>query len=487
MIITCEQCNTAFNLDESLLKPAGSKVRCSKCRHIFTAFPPAPPAQAPASTTPPEEKAPDLSDAAGAAAAASAAEDELDFSDPDFGDSEETEAEAPAPATTDEGELDLGDLELDLGGAEEDKTPEPEEAAEDELDISEFEFVLDEDDEEVDAVEELDVDDLDLDFELEPIEEGEKSQFADLEIGSDDEEIDLSELETMLGDQDEEQDALDAEMPSQQFDLDMELDMDEPEEASDELELDLEAEKLDRVFGDEEIEEIEDLDAEALEAVEPGEDRPATFAETVDMETLDREAAALEAEGAPAGPGAGAPGKSRREKSKLGKPVLVLLLLAVLGGGGYYAIDTMGVRIPYVSDLIRPAPDDVNRIEVMQATVRSKFVENAKTGKLFVITGRVRNGYEEARNFIGVTGNSFAKGKKVQSTSVFAGNALSDAQLSTMDMNAINKALRNRVGEKKSNMNVGPNQTLPFMIVFDKMTTELEEYTVEPGTSTAAQ
>jgi hypothetical protein len=293
----------------------------------------------------------------------------------------------------------------------------------------------------------------------------------------------------MLGDQDEEQDALDAEMPSQQFDLDMELDMDEPEEASDELELDLETEKLDGVFGDDEIEdikEIEDLDAEALEAVEPAEDRPATFAETVDMETLEREAAALEAEGAPAGPGAGAPAKPQRAKKKLGKPVLVLLLLAVLGGGGYYAIDTMGVRIPYVSDLIRPAPDNVNRIEVVQATVRGKFVENAQAGKLFVITGRVRNGYEEARNFIGVTGNSFAKGKKVQSTSVFAGNALSDAQLSAMDMNAINKALRNRAGEKKSNMNVRPNQTLPFMIVFDKLPTELEEYTVEPGTSTAA-
>jgi hypothetical protein len=140
-----------------------------------------------------------------------------------------------------------------------------------------------------------------------------------------------------------------------------------------------------------------------------------------------------------------------------------------------------------VSDLIRPVPDNVNRIEVMQATVRSKFVENAKTGKLFVITGRVRNGYEEARNSIRVTGNLLAKGEKVQSETVFAGNELSDAQLSALDMNAIKKALGNRVGEKKSNMNVRPNQELPFMIVFDKLPTELEEFTVEPGTSTAAQ
>ena len=39
MIITCEECSTRFNLDESILKPGGSKVRCSLCKHIFTVFP----------------------------------------------------------------------------------------------------------------------------------------------------------------------------------------------------------------------------------------------------------------------------------------------------------------------------------------------------------------------------------------------------------------------------------------------------------------
>ena len=40
MIITCKECSTRFRLDESLLRPDGSKVRCSRCSHIFTAFPP---------------------------------------------------------------------------------------------------------------------------------------------------------------------------------------------------------------------------------------------------------------------------------------------------------------------------------------------------------------------------------------------------------------------------------------------------------------
>ncbi|MFH1154701.1 MAG: zinc-ribbon domain-containing protein [Pseudomonadota bacterium] len=39
MIVTCEECGTRFNLDGSLLKGKGSKVRCSACRHVFTAYP----------------------------------------------------------------------------------------------------------------------------------------------------------------------------------------------------------------------------------------------------------------------------------------------------------------------------------------------------------------------------------------------------------------------------------------------------------------
>lgn len=40
MIITCKACSTNYNLDESLLKPEGIKVRCSVCRTVFKAFPP---------------------------------------------------------------------------------------------------------------------------------------------------------------------------------------------------------------------------------------------------------------------------------------------------------------------------------------------------------------------------------------------------------------------------------------------------------------
>jgi predicted Zn finger-like uncharacterized protein len=40
MIIECRNCSRKFNLNEGLLRPTGSKVRCTKCGTIFLAVPP---------------------------------------------------------------------------------------------------------------------------------------------------------------------------------------------------------------------------------------------------------------------------------------------------------------------------------------------------------------------------------------------------------------------------------------------------------------
>jgi predicted Zn finger-like uncharacterized protein len=42
MIIICNKCSIHFNLDASLLKAGGSKVRCGSCNHVFTVFPQVP-------------------------------------------------------------------------------------------------------------------------------------------------------------------------------------------------------------------------------------------------------------------------------------------------------------------------------------------------------------------------------------------------------------------------------------------------------------
>jgi predicted Zn finger-like uncharacterized protein len=39
LIITCKSCHSMFRLDSSLVKPTGTKVRCSKCQEVFTVYP----------------------------------------------------------------------------------------------------------------------------------------------------------------------------------------------------------------------------------------------------------------------------------------------------------------------------------------------------------------------------------------------------------------------------------------------------------------
>jgi predicted Zn finger-like uncharacterized protein len=40
MIVTCASCLTKFNLDESRIPAKGTKVRCSRCQHVFLVTPP---------------------------------------------------------------------------------------------------------------------------------------------------------------------------------------------------------------------------------------------------------------------------------------------------------------------------------------------------------------------------------------------------------------------------------------------------------------
>jgi len=48
--ITCEKCQTSYQVDDQLIPPEGAPVQCTKCGNLFTAYPQAQPARAPART-----------------------------------------------------------------------------------------------------------------------------------------------------------------------------------------------------------------------------------------------------------------------------------------------------------------------------------------------------------------------------------------------------------------------------------------------------
>ena len=555
-LITCEQCGAGFNMKSSLLKLEGSKVRCSKCRHIFVAFPssaaePAPPKEPPAVKKPAPAPEPEP-------------EPELDFSlagesadDLDLEIEESSAADEPSGASGDlELSLDEDDDDLDWDIEEESPETEPAGSSGDmELslddDDDDLELEIDEDEDMVEAEPSGAAGDLDLDLdedaggdlELDEDEDGdleldtgdeleadEAEDPGDLELSLDDdsEELDFSEVDSLL-DADDTSVADTVEVSADELDLNLGLDEDdedavggvqqqeidladleqtiemellEPEDESDEEPEDVELELADDDDDDDFDEEMalgeeEDIsDIEEMLAV--GEDE-----ETIELDLEGDEEE--EEEDAEAGEETVVTGKKEKKKKekktkakkekktkekkeipeKEGKSrkgliiaLIIILILAALGAGGYWYVSTKGG----ISSLLggeKAAPVRSGAPIVMDNTLQSDFIDNAKHGKLFIIKGSVKNESPEPKKFIKVVANLYSQGHKLEmSSSSYCGNLLTNEDLATRDLSAIDARLNVKVGDNNSNTNVKPGMTIPFMIVIPQLPENLVEYEV---------
>ena len=297
---------------------------------------------------------------------------------------------------------------------------------------------------------------------VEQVEVPEEEAKAGLEI--EEEEFDLADIEKMLDT--EEKPEPEAEVKEEPEEVEPEMDAELiAKEASEKPEL--EFEDIDKEETKKEVAETVDLGAQAdqLEAEEV--EKPLE----ADVET-EEAPTTTEQETAPA------------EKKRISTPVLIVLIIALLTGGAYgtyVVLKSMNIKIPFISDLIEPAvQDEAGNLKIIAFDITDKFIDNSKVGKLFIISGKVKNEYSGARSFIRITGKLYAKERVLSKTAtVYCGNVLSDQDLSNMDINSINKKLSNLLGNNKSNVNVKPGKLLQFMIVFSNIPDNIEEYTVE--------
>lgn len=394
----------------------------------------------------------------------------------------------------------LEDLAFDLDG--EAKTEDADLGAADdgdqEIDLSEIEKMLEEP--ESDSAKFSSVPDQDLDLDIEASLETEKwmSESGDEDQLVMDEELDLSELEQALDDIDmdaaddtpedaeleldiDEGDQLGA--PTETVAVDSELDFDlsdfedkpSPQSAAEaaagesaDMELEFEVEeddKVSRTLEDEGLEEtvaIPEPEAQAAAAVPPD------IAETADT--------------------APAP-KPQPAKKGISKSLVFLLIVVILGGGGYgtyYLLNQNGIEIPFLSDYLKPKVDDPGNLKLTTYDINSKFIENANAGKLFVITGKVKNGYGENRGMVTLSGKIFSTGKVLANQErVYSGNIMSDLELANLELDKIKARLSNRLGDNRSNVKIEPGQSIPFMVVFSNLPDDLEEFTIEVTGSTS--
>ncbi len=425
--------------------------------------------------------------------------DELDLSDlEEIIDSEpdepaENTADATPAAAEDDDELDFSDLEKMLESSE---TPEAS-AEGDDADELDLQFDIDEpvagivdtpasgDAGDADQVDEL----LDIDKMLE---ENEATANEDLDSPL--------EMDAALDDASKEEDDASKEEGDFELDFDLESELQEKEDlfdgsatADEQLESNLLTSDETDTSDEAGIEEAEFEDEEFQGAVTTDEFATDELLETSDA--YNRTDVPRVTDDPPSAPAAMMP------KSRSKKPVLVALLLLFLAGGILIVPNMLGIKIPYISDINIPYLSDLDikipylsdklnpkekdvagnlKIIPLGGTISARFVNDSQGNQRFVIHGKIKNDYDHPRSFIKVTGKIYQKdGKLAKTETVYCGNVLSDSELTGMKIAAINKRLHNRFGDKRSNLKVKTGKTIAFMIVFDKLPQNLDEYTVE--------
>jgi predicted Zn finger-like uncharacterized protein len=263
MIITCEACNTSFNLDDKMLKPTGSKVRCSVCANVFTAFPQQEPAPEPEADTSGPASAPVTGDTS-----------ESDLTVADAGDAKFPELDAPEedPDVRFDGDADL-DFALEDEPDDDMSDVEIEDAVSDVLDDVQTDFPAEpaaDDESGATVIASLDDDDFNLDLSPEISDEDDTATI----IANLDDDLDLS-----LDGQPDVAETVIADLDQDDFDLDT------PPETGGDMEgtATVIASMDDDMLG---LDDDFSLDAEApVESTPPGEDVPV---ETVDdLDDLD--------------------------------------------------------------------------------------------------------------------------------------------------------------------------------------------------------
>lgn len=246
----------------------------------------------------------------------------------------------------------------------------------------------------------------------------------------------------------------------------------EPLEAEPEIDLD-----FDDNFEDDIMEDFEDLETEY-------QSDPESFDEDTEMEVQyeDDEEESLERveeemENIPS-----VSGKKKKGRSH----TLLILCIIVLGlVGATYAVSQYfpnlvpGFNLSENKPASQPKSVDegASRLEIL--TVDGSFVDSKKTGRLFVVSGKVNNGYPKSRSFILVKGCILDdKGQIVKEKTAFAGNMLSEEELISLPMEEVGKVMTNRYGVDKKNVNVTSGTSVDFMIVFEDLPDNLTEFTV---------
>ncbi len=177
---------------------------------------------------------------------------------------------------------------------------------------------------------------------------------------------------------------------------------------------------------------------------------------------------------------------SRRRQSTASSVIIVVVAVIVLVILGYIAYNFIGgaSKSPAMLDK-GGVPAEEGKITVQN--VKAYFIPKAAAGELLVITGDAVNGFTKPRAAIQVKGVVFgANNQAVVTKTVYAGNQLTKEQLMQMPADKIEASMNNQFGDSLTNLELQPGKTIQFTIVIINPPPESKEFAVEPFGSTVA-
>lgn len=203
-----------------------------------------------------------------------------------------------------------------------------------------------------------------------------------------------------------------------------------------------------------------------------------------------------------------------KKKGRAGKIilwiVLILIILGLMGLGTVVLLKSKGVHLDkdYLKiDLFEKAPflnifgssgksdkakagqekPDHGNAEIELEGVTGRFADSAQAGQVFIVQGSVRNAYAEPVSFIRLKGFLHTKtARNAVEKIAYAGNILTETELANFSGEMMDAALLNKAGSGNANLNVPPDESVKFMIVFYNLPKNLTEYTVEVVSSQKA-
>ncbi len=123
---------------------------------------------------------------------------------------------------------------------------------------------------------------------------------------------------------------------------------------------------------------------------------------------------------------------------------------------------------------------DIGTVEVVEGSVKVFTIQREAGGSILVITGQVRNTFRKAKSFIQVEARLYNEAKDLLVSKMgYCDVTFTGAELATLPRETIDDFMNTRSGRNTANHNVKQGGTRDFTVVFFSVPPELHSYKVE--------